>query len=221
MLKIALIPIASALQSGQNGCMVEMSKPRWPQFHLSTAIISMLIASVVLGAFVWSWPLLHNYMVYGRFFPILIVEQLKDPVQVTGWDDDGLTIADGKHIPIPNIRKLPKTSTILSATIAKGVEKSDGRVFGLVRIWHWCGNDDVREHIVRVDLGLMLEFLSEGETETPSNVDAQYLRSPPHGNFSQRGWNLGEYGQFKLWCEEKNVFEKNASPVADSAITSP
>ena len=36
------------------------------------------------------------------------------------------------------------------AATASGVELApDGRVYGLVRIHHWCGNDPVQTHIAR------------------------------------------------------------------------
>lgn len=168
------------------------------RFHLSTAVIAMLIASVILGAIIAAWPLVHNLVTYGRFFPKIIVEKLNNPVEVSGWDDDGLVTDNGQHIPIPNIRKLPKTSLELSMVVAKGIEKSDGRIIGLVRVWHWCGNDSVGEHIVRVDIGHILEYLSIGEFETPIN--------PPHwpisaGQFDTHGWRVGDYYRFKDWAD--------------------
>ena len=47
---------------------------------------------------------------------------------------------------------------VLALGTKHGVEVgADGRVFGLVRVWHWCGNDPVGYHPGRfpceLDLG--------------------------------------------------------------------
>ena len=57
----------------------------------------------------------------------------------------------------------------------------DGRVYGLVPIWHWCGCDPVGSHLVKVDLSRMLRFL---ENEEASNAGAQY---------SEHGWDFRSF----------------------------
>src|SRR4051812_5572193 len=66
-----------------------------------------------------------------------IIETLESPVGVTGWSRAGLTLADGRTQPLPGIISLPDRSMALSAATKAGVEIArDGRVYGLVPIWH-------------------------------------------------------------------------------------
>ena len=38
-----------------------------------------------------------------------------------------------------------------------------GRVVGLVKVYHWCGNDPVRKQWARVDLTHLLMYLHKGQ----------------------------------------------------------
>ncbi len=131
-----------------------------------------------------------------------LVDELRSPVTVTGWSDGSLLLADGRAVRLPDIRSLPISSTALSEATWRGVELGrGGRVHGLVRVHHWCGNDPVREHIARVDLSYLLAFLGEGEVAC--QIDPEFrLRMPekPGGRFTASGWEVGEYLQFRGWC---------------------
>ncbi len=135
---------------------------------------------------------------YGR----RIVEELRSPVAVKGWSRGGLLLSDGRAVSLPDIRVLPISSAALSEAIRRGVELgSGGRVYGLVRVHHGCGNDPVREHIARVDLTYLLAFLGEGEVACQIDPELR-LRMPekPGGWFTARGWEITEYLQFRGWC---------------------
>ncbi len=128
------------------------------------------------------------------------VETLEDPIAVSGWSNDRLTLDDGRRIGLPGITGLPSESEALTGAIAKGVEITpDGRVIGLLKIHHWCGNDPVRTHIARVDLAHLLMFVGEVEFET----DEQILKDTRDGefSFSEYGWDVGDYYQFLRWSE--------------------
>ena len=141
----------------------------------------------------------QHLLLTGHLFPIKIVEHLKDPVPVTGWTAEGLIVADGRTIPLPGVRGLPGPSAALSAVTQAGAEVAcDGRVYGLVRIHHWCGNDPVSEHLARVDIACMLRFLSVGEQETARGAD-EFRNSPVGGSFSKWGWEIGEYELYRQW----------------------
>lgn len=126
-----------------------------------------------------------------------IVEALDDPVEVLAWAPKGLVLADGREVMPRGMVRLPAESEVLAAAVAAGVEvHADGSVHGLLRIWHWCGNDSVREHIARVDVGYLLAFLGEGERcpDLPEPwMAAKELR------FSEYGWDVGDFYRFRLW----------------------
>jgi hypothetical protein len=129
-----------------------------------------------------------------------IIESLNSPMAVRGWSEAGLHLADGRTRQLPGFLKLPASSSALAEATKRGIEvAADGRIYGLVRVHHWCGNDPVREHIARVDLALCLEYLGEGQTSVPP-VPGFNVASQPSGRFSPYGWEYGEYLNFRSWC---------------------
>ena len=130
-----------------------------------------------------------------------IVEELRSPVAVKGWTEESLLLSDGRAIKLPDIKVLPLSSTALTEATRRGVELShSGRVYGLVRVHHWCGNDPVREHIARVDLSYLVAFLGEGEVAC--QIDPVFrlrMADKPGGRFTKSGWEIGEYLQFRGW----------------------
>lgn len=146
---------------------------------------------------------LDHFMLTGRFFPINIIERLNSPIRVIGWTSEGLQLEDGRTIALPELVSLPASSAALSEATSRGVEiAADGRVYGLVRIDHWCGNDPVGEHIARIDLSLLLLFLGEG---VPAGSVALSPPQPPGGawGFSQWGWNESQHWSFEKWCRAR------------------
>jgi hypothetical protein len=102
-------------------------------------------------------------------------------------------------VTLPGISNLPATSDAIAESTKRGVEMgTDGRVYGLVRIHHWCGNDPVREHITRVDISEMLLFLRVGEPVLKLLPEEQGLEQPG-GTFSRFGWTVDEFMEFEFW----------------------
>lgn len=123
-----------------------------------------------------------------------IIEKLNDPIKVTNWNNKGLVAADGRIIPLPDMVALPTESAALAEVMKQGVVEiaPDGRIYGLVRIRHFCGNDIVRNHIARVDIAKMLLFLGEGEPKLSKRYVAQ-----AGGRFTEYGWNLSDFMGFE------------------------
>jgi hypothetical protein len=133
-------------------------------------------------------------------FPIDQIESIENPIAVHGWDENGLMLADGRHVALPGIVRLPLESESLTRAVADGVEvDSDGRVVGLLKIHHWCGNDRVRNHVARIDLAHLLTFLGEVEFETKVKI-LKDMRQDEF-SFSEFGWNVSDYHQFLRWSE--------------------
>ena len=162
-----------------------------------TIILFSTIAMLSVGV-VLAWPRSR------RVSPIHKIETLHNPVAVSKWNSDGLHLADGRTVQFPGLRSLPIDSPALAEATKRGVEvHADGRVWGLVRVHHWCGNDPVREHIARVDLADMILFLRVGEPidDVP---EAKFLVRQPGGRFSKWGWRSGEFLQFQSWESMKD-----------------
>jgi hypothetical protein len=98
-------------------------------------------------------------------------------------------------------RKLPVSSTALTEATKHGVEiGTDGKVYGLMLIHHWCGNDPVRHHLARVDIASVLKFLQEGEWTGPiDEKSASFQCERKGGSFTKWGWNISEHYRFLSW----------------------
>jgi hypothetical protein len=165
-------------------------------------ILSVVAALAVVVGF--AGPYISHYMLTGRFVPVNKIETLKNPIAVRGWSAGGLNLADGRTVPLPGLRALPGQSAALAEATKRGVEVDrDGRVWALVRVHHWCGNDSVRKHVARVDLSEMMTYLRVGEpTVTPP--EAEFLATKSDGAFSEWGWRVGEFYAFESWQKLKN-----------------
>jgi hypothetical protein len=98
----------------------------------------------------------------GKYPVTQIVDVLHEPIAVNGWNERGLVLKNGRTLALPGITELPAKSAMLPHLLSSGVElDSQGRVFGLIRVHHWCGCDPVRKHIARVDIARVLEFVEE------------------------------------------------------------
>jgi len=107
-------------------------------------------------------------------------------------------------VQLSGLRSLPSQSAALTEATKRGVEvHADGRVWGVVRVYQWCGNDPVREHIARVDLADMMTFLRVGEP-TAAVPESEFLVREPGGTFTEWGWRIGEFLQFQSWESTKD-----------------
>lgn len=164
-----------------------------------------VLAGAVI-AIVAFWPNIEFYSLTGRFFPIKIVEKLNNPVAVLGWSPDGLVLASGEICRLPGMEELPRESRALAWATGFGIETTpDGRVIGLIRVHHGCGNDPVREHIVRVDLSDLLIFCQE-IAPAASDDCTRYMLSTdrlpsPDEQFDEFGWHDGCECRYRDWLK--------------------
>lgn len=87
------------------------------------------------------------------------IEVLLDPKVVQAVSMQGLILADGSIVKIPYVSEVPTNLPVLQEAVKRGVEiDQQGHVVGLIKVWHWCGNDPVRSHVGRVDLSSLLLF---------------------------------------------------------------
>jgi hypothetical protein len=186
---------------------ISASKPK-----SNTGLIFAFLGAITLGVLaVLAWPHISYHQLTGHVSPIRILDTLQSPVAVTGWSDDGLSLVGGRTVQLPGFRRLPAESAALTDITRRGVEVStNGRVYGLVKVHHWCGNDPVEEHIARVDVADVLMFLREGEWANPPPEEALlHAARTQGGRFSQWGWNVGEFGSFRNWRRLPNLLHPN------------
>ena len=162
-------------------------------------IVVLLSVTLLFVAVIVAQPHISFYLLTGRFFPIHKIESLQTPVAVKSWITNGFLLLDGHTIELPGLHSLPGESPALTEITKRGVEiAADGRVYGLVRVHHWCGNDPVREHIARVNISDAMMFLHVGQTAAPI-PEPDFTAREKGGRFSEWGWNISEFMQFEAW----------------------
>lgn len=160
-------------------------------------LFAVVLSLSLLLLAVLATPYFDFYQRTGRFLPKNIIETLQSPVVVTNCYADTLQLKDGRSISVEGISNLHTNSIALSELTKRGIEATgDGRVYGLVRIHHWCGNDPVREHIVRVDLAKVLNFLKDNSL---SDNEDDKSSGNVMGRFSQWGWNISEFCSYQAF----------------------
>jgi hypothetical protein len=102
----------------------------------------------------WRWarwlllyPLLGlsgcHMLLTGSPVPLWYTEPLDHPVLVKEVTDRTLVLANGRSIPLPFIKTLPKNDPVFLTALEHGVEiGQDGEVLGLVKIARTCANAD-------------------------------------------------------------------------------
>lgn len=153
----------------------------WKRVALAGTIVFLLVNwdSVLALVTFHYWPQSH-------------IERLQGAVEVDGWAASGLRLKDGRTVQLPGFRELPKESFALARATSQGVEITpEGRVIGLVRVWHWCGNDALRNDVRRVDIAHLLEFMREGKFDRVIAKDEPEPFSAG-GGFGDYGWNISE-----------------------------
>lgn len=161
-----------------------MGRRRLPQFRITRLMAVIGVVGLLLA---WSRETSQS------------VEKLRSPVSVLGWSEKGLRLADARIVQLPGFASLPVTSPLLTEATKRGVEISeDGRMVGLIRIHHFCGNDKVRNQIARVDLAQLLMYLGEGTTLMPFPKPAWPPENPSR-SFSGAGWRIDEFLHFDSW----------------------
>ena len=153
----------------------------WKRITVAGTIVFLLVnwdSLLALATFHY-WPQSH-------------IERLQGAVEVDGWSASGLKLRDGRTVQLPGFRELPKESVALARATSRGVEITpEGRVIGLVKVWHWCGNDSMWNDVRRIDIAHLLEFMREGKFER-TIVSGEPEPMKPGGIFSPYGWNISE-----------------------------
>src|SRR4030095_231713 len=123
-------------------------------------------------------------------FPKKIVDSLNAPLRVVAVSEKGLSTSDGRTLLPPLVSQIRVYPELTQDILANGAElASDGTLYVLVHVHHWCGNDPVRVHLARADLSSLLLFLEHERADK----DPQYWIDPgslmmvqlPHGEMKK------------------------------------
>ena len=148
--------------------------------------ILVILTSIV--ALALGLNMLFYYQLTGSPWPLSHRDKLVAPQQLVGWDRSGIQLANGTMVMPAGMSSLPASSKIIPAFTKEGVEiDKDGKVFGLIRIHHWCGNDPLRDDIRRIELAPVLAYYGEGTSKLKPNMKAREPFSE-----SQYGWSISE-----------------------------
>lgn len=133
------------------------------------------------------------------WFKKSIIEKLNNPVEVVGRDGASLLLKNGERAALVGVDELlPDSQTpYLNVAIAHGVERTSGRVVGLIPLHHWCGNDPIGKHLIRIDLANLVAYTCE------SRATSREMNRHDSGNLSEYGWRVGSYMAFKHWEDSK------------------
>mgnify|MGYP000512293578 CR=1 FL=1 len=148
-----------------------------------------------------------------------IVDELDSPVAVKKIVGKYLILESGQQVTFEGIKKIPDQSSVFQKAIVNGVYVSDeGYAYGLLKIWHWCGNDSVREHIAKVDLGVLAGLLDHKQVEEdiPYSENKFSFIHPKMKEFindyDDHGWSVSkfiQYENFKQFMDSHKEFTFN------------
>jgi len=97
--------------------------------------------------------MLMHFAITGSPIPLWHLEKLSAPEPVQAIQGNVLVLADGREVRLPWIKELPKDHPLFQAAVQEGVEiRSDGRVFGLLWMERYCGNDPYLWKRLKIDL---------------------------------------------------------------------
>lgn len=171
-------------------------------------IVGWGVGLFAAGAAIWalSGPL-HTYSLTGRFFRIHRIEPLVNPVGVVSFEPTGLRLADGRLLVLKGVARVRTDSAVLREAVRDGVEVApDGAVVGRVRVWHWCGNDPVREDVRRVDLALLAMYMhGDGAGGRPGLEEMGFGEADQQESVGLRGWSISAAMGYFDWIRLREL----------------
>jgi hypothetical protein len=135
------------------------------------------------------------------------IDELDNPKTVSQIYPHGILLQDRTFVELPNITEIPVKSSVFQAALKQGIEMNqDGNVYGILKLWHSCGNDPIRLDLRKVNLSDLAAFLHpNGATEKYYvELDTQDDNVLEHFNYySSHGWHYGTYLLFKRIIAKK------------------
>lgn len=129
----------------------------------------------------------------GCPIPLVHVDFLNDGVNVSSTDGNRLLLPSGGSVVVPGVRYVP-TNEVVCAALKRGIEVTpEGRVFGLLNIHHWCGNDPVCYDRRRIDI-TSLCWAVDVECWDPPFPSDDSGGSHEHFKFRSSKISIGKFG---------------------------
>jgi hypothetical protein len=159
------------------------------------------IIFIVIGI----WLVLVSFLITRQH-----IDELDNPKTVSQIYPHGILLQDGTLVELPYITEMPVKSPVFQAALKHGIEiNQDGNVYGILKLWHYCGNDPIRLDLRKVNLSDLAAFLHpKGATEKYSVElyiqDDNALKYFNH--YSSHGWNYGTYLWFKRIIDNANKY---------------
>ncbi len=182
------------------------------------AIRLIVIAAITLVVGVCAF----DFLLTGTLFPRRIVEKLNHTRKVTDITAAGFVTEDGDLIKVKYVSEIPTNLAVIRVAVANGIEvDAQGQTFGLLKIWHWCGNDPVRYHIARVNLSNLI-LASGGKPDPGISQTVLNMAIPKNREmrYGEHGLNISDFYRIRLITDmiEK---ETEQSPGSDAQKAAP
>ena len=184
-------------------------------FCMKTKRVIFVVMRAIL-LFVIMPCLAIHFLLTGFPIPLIRIGSLKNPIQIQNVESTWFIGKQGEKIILPYVSELPITNIVFREALSRGVEVDQhGNVYGLLKIWHWCGNDPVRYHIQRINLSVLVATLEPDLL----NISIEFItdikmaehalnavRSHHQGvnSYSKHGWNINNL--YRLEAIEKYCF---------------
>ncbi len=144
------------------------------------------------------------FLLWGVPFPLVHIETVQNMEQVQSVAGNVIRLGSGSDICLERLSYIP-TNKLISAVLGRGLRLDNGKIVGLVRIHHWCGNDPIRYDVRRVDFELLCvyvdrqcvtncSFVSSRDTNTGTTSDTSI-------HVTKHGWRYDEYVKFLSFCK--------------------
>lgn len=171
-------------------------------------IVVIAVITVLVGVSALQW------LLTGSPFPQMIIERLHNPLKVRDITVHGIIVGDGRLLRVKHVKEVPTDSGLIRAAVSNGVEVNEkGELFGLLKIWHWCGNDPVRYHVARVNLStLALACGGKPDSDVPPEICEQLTPLVSRMQFDRRGLRMGLFLQIQMLQRLQEHLELERNP---------
>lgn len=119
-------------------------------------------------------------------------------------------MADGSVVKIPYVVEVPTNLPLLQEALKRGIEiDQQGHVVGLIKVWHWCGNDPIRSHVGRIDLSGLLLFAGARPAE---GVSTNHFPASEQIDLREWGLNISQYMSMQGIAIENEMVTEQPRP---------
>jgi hypothetical protein len=136
--------------------------------------------------------------------PLFRIDHLRNPQRVLSIENTALILEGQSRINIPHILQIPRSNAVFKAAISHGVEVCEtGRVYGLIKMHHYCGNDPMRYDRRKVNLTELIGTIEPSSLDIPiDSVEKVQIVS----NLSVHAESLSSYSDKSGWRMGNEIY---------------